>query len=101
MAGVDRAWKTVHVPVKPAFCEIETTAARKHDVRALEQFLFTLDDFSRRVLEERKLVHAVVDATGFHVARETERHRSVIPQQRFARRSVRYVQLVEKCALDL
>jgi hypothetical protein len=59
---------------------VQAHAAGKHDISEHKKLVFEIVELRRRVLEIRKLVHAVVYSRHrLQVASEFERHRRVIP----------------------
>ena len=61
VGGVDAARKAVHARVPVLLGPVQAGPAGEHQVRLLEQHVLALHQLARRVLEERQLVHAVVD----------------------------------------
>ena len=86
---VDARRERVDVVVAGALVLVQAVAAGEHDVRALEERPLAPDERRWRAVEQRQLVHAVVDdGARLHVVREGDRHRRVVPEHGIRRRQL-------------
>jgi hypothetical protein len=79
---LDTARERVKVLVTSDLCLVKALSAGEYDICTPQQFGFAVSHFLRSALECGQLVHAIEHRyTRLQMARECERHRSVVPKQ--------------------
>src|SRR5690242_11387196 len=82
---IDAAGHGVDIRMTMFLMFVQTMSAGEYYISALEKQLLASEKVGGRTLEERELVHAVIDGGArFQMIRKREHHRGVVPANKIA-----------------